>query len=164
MNAIEHNVVTDKSIYRPKQLLKMLDDLVDEGYTELYETLEQTQNGVSRLKKYIDDDHAEPFALCSKAISTDINTYGTENIELTEAINAVYKRAVDSSIVSNDAFIQRLQEFCDWIEYESDTAYIFLLRDYTLALRFLFVQRENVHLSMATQQTVVSLHFGKRIY
>ena len=35
LNAIEHNVVTDKSIYRAKKLSKMLDDLVDEGYTEL---------------------------------------------------------------------------------------------------------------------------------
>lgn len=158
LNAIEHNVVTDKSKYRAKQLLKMLDDLVDEGYTELYEALEQTKNGVSRLKKYIDDNHAEPFVLCSKAISNDINTYGTENIELTEAINTVYKRAVDSSIVSNDAFVQRLQAFCDWIEYESDTAYIFLLRDTLLPYVFyLSKERKHIYPWLLSRQSLASI-------
>lgn len=158
LNAIEHNVVTDKSIYRAKQLLKMLDDLVDEGYTELYEALEQTKNGVSRLKKYIDDNHAEPFVLCSKAISNDINTYGTENIELTEAINTVYKRAVDSSIVSNDAFVQRLQAFCDWIEYESDAAYIFLLRDTLLPYVFyLYKERKHIYPWLLSRQSLASI-------
>ena len=145
LNAIEHNVVSDKSIYRAKQLLKMLDDLVDEGYTQLYEVLEQKQKGVSRLKKFIADNHAEPFALCSKAITTGINTYGTENIELSKAIKTVYKRAADNSIVSKDAFIQRLQAFCDWVGYENDTAYIFLLRD-TLLPYIFYLSKERKHI------------------
>lgn len=155
LNAIEHNIVTNKSIYRAKQLLKMLDDLVDEGYTELYEMLEQTQNGVSRLKKYIDDNHAKPFALHSKIISTDINTYGTENIELAKAINVIYKRAEETSVVSNDAFIQRLRAFCDWVGYEEDTAYIFLLRDTLLPYVFyLSKERKYIYPWLLSRQSL----------
>lgn len=145
LDAIENNVITDKSIYRAKQLLKLLDDLVDEGYTELYEALEQKQKGVSRLKKFIEDNHAEPFTLCSKAITAGINTYGAENIELSKAIKTVYKRAADNSIVSKDAFIQRLQVFCDWVGYESGTAYIFLLRDTLLPYVF-YLSKERKHI------------------
>lgn len=125
LNELENSVITEKKIYRAKQLLKMLDDLVDEGYTELYDALEDTYNGVSRLKQYIIDNNAEPFALSSKGISTGTTTYGTEIIELSKAINDVYKCELPTPMVSNDAFIQKLQAFCEWVGYEADTAYIY---------------------------------------
>ena len=49
LQQLETKVATAESIYKAKQLLKMLDDLLDEGYTELNETLEKTYQGVSRL-------------------------------------------------------------------------------------------------------------------
>ncbi len=40
LQKLESVPVSAETIYRAKQLLKMLDDLVDEGYTELNEKLE----------------------------------------------------------------------------------------------------------------------------
>ena len=37
LRQLEAEDVTAESIYKAKQMLKMLDDLVDEGYTELNE-------------------------------------------------------------------------------------------------------------------------------
>ena len=90
LRQLETEAVTAESVYKAKQLLKvlddLLDDLLDEGYTELSETLEETYQGVSRLKTYLRDNGAEPF-------------------------------------------LQELIRFCEWIGYEENTAYIFLLRD-----------------------------------
>lgn len=36
LQEIEYGAAAAETIYRAKQLLKMLDDLMDEGYTELY--------------------------------------------------------------------------------------------------------------------------------
>ena len=39
------------TVYRARQLLKLLDDLADEGYTELGDALEADCRGVSRLRE-----------------------------------------------------------------------------------------------------------------
>ena len=38
LKEFESGVATAEKIYKAQQLLKMLDDLTDEGYTELYKT------------------------------------------------------------------------------------------------------------------------------
>ena len=58
LQKLDSHVVTEETIYREKQLLKMLDDLIDEGYTELNEKLEESYQGVSRLRKYLKDSIA----------------------------------------------------------------------------------------------------------
>ena len=53
LQKLESDIVSEETIYHAKQLLKMLDDLIDEGYTELNEKLEEEYQGVSRLKYYL---------------------------------------------------------------------------------------------------------------
>jgi len=126
---LESVTASQETIYHAKQLLKMLDDLLDEGYTELNEKLEVLCQGVSRLRKYLKNNHAEPFPVQQKSASgTDI-AYESNEIELVEAINELIVCAEESNEVSNDEFLTELLRFCEWIGYEEDTAYIFLLRD-----------------------------------
>lgn len=129
LHKLESGIVTEETIYRAKQLLKMLDDMVDEGYTELNEQLEDKCQGVSRLRKYIRDNHAEPFELGHKLAEAGMVSYEQGDLELTEAIIDVMAKAEVTEDRSSNRFLQELIGFCKWIGYEEDTAYIFLLRD-----------------------------------
>ncbi len=51
LQKLETANVSEEKIYRAKQLLKMLDDLFDEGYIELNNKLEETYSEVSRLRQ-----------------------------------------------------------------------------------------------------------------
>lgn len=118
-----------------KQLLKMLDDLVDEGYTELNERLEETVQGVSRLRKFLKENGAEPFLMHRKEVSELQIFYGEPELELAAAIDELMERAggymgtTYAKDSEKKSFLQNLRRFCEWIGYEDNTAYIFLLRD-----------------------------------
>lgn len=129
LNNLEASAVSEQTIYRAKQLLKMLDDLLDEGYTELNKKLEEAYSGVSRLRAYLKDNHAEPFHICRKPFSQADVVYGRQSYELAEAIKELAENAEKSTDVCDDVFLSELARFCKWIGYEKDTAYIFLLRD-----------------------------------
>ena len=53
LQKLESSVATEETVYHAMQLLKMLDDLLDEGYTELNKKMEEEYNGVSRLRNYL---------------------------------------------------------------------------------------------------------------
>ena len=141
LQKVETAAASGETIYRAKQLLKILDDLIDEGYTELNEKLEEAYQGVSRLRTYLKDNHAKPFPIYSKPlVETDV-AYGQEAFELIEAIKELTAKAEKSTDVSDDAFLTELMRFCEWVGYEENTAYIFLLRD-TL-LPYIYYQSKN---------------------
>ncbi len=129
LHKLESALASTETIYRAKQLLKMLDDLLDEGYTELNDALETSCQGVSRLQKYLKDNHADPFPLyCKTTVEADV-IYGQDEIELKKAIHELITCAKESNDISDDFFLTALIRFCEWIGYEEDTAYVFLLRD-----------------------------------
>ena len=117
------------TVYRARQLLKLLDDLADEGYTELGDALEADCRGVSRLREYLRAHNAAPFPLSLQPPGAADVAYASGDEELTGAIRALCAGAAASHAVCGDAFLERLRAFCEWIGYEEDTAYIFLLRD-----------------------------------
>ncbi len=133
--------VSKETIYRAQQLLKILDDLVDEGYPKLSNKLEEIYSGVSKLKAYLKDNNAQPFPIYHKMLSTIDVTYEQSTYELNEAIGELIENAEKIKDVSNDSFLLELIDFCQWIGYEEDTAYIFLLRD-TL-LPYIYYQRKS---------------------
>lgn len=157
LQKLHTSAVSGETIYRAKQLLKMLDDLLDEGYTELNNKLEQTCSGVSQLRTYLKENRAEPFPVyCKPYPSTEI-TYGRP-CELTEAIEKLVGNAEKSTDICNDVFLPKLVDFCKWIGYEEDTAYIFLLRD-TL-LPYIYYQsknRKNIYPWLLGRKTVATL-------
>ena len=136
LKQLETELVTEESIYRAKQLLKMLDDLVDEGYTELNEKLEEEHLGVSRLRTFLEKNGAIPFPLCKKEIAEVQLSYDESELELVQAIDEMMKIAIGSETTCQEPFLQELLRFCDWIGYEEDTAYLFLLRDTLLPYVF----------------------------
>lgn len=158
LEKIESAVVSQETIYRAQQLLKMLDDLLDEGYTELNETLEKSCQGLSRLRKYLEDNHTDPFSICHKIkLESDV-TYEQCELELSRAINELIMYARESNVVSNDVFLAELIRFCEWVGYEEDTAYIFLLRD-TL-LPYIYYQgknRKNIYPWLLGRKTLTML-------
>ena len=129
LRQLETEAVTAESIYKAKQLLKMLDDLLDEGYTELNEALEKAYQGVSRLKKYLQKNSAEPFRIDKKKVAEEQLQYSEETLELVQALDTVMAQANQVIAASKEPFLQELLRFCEWIGYEEDTAYVFLLRD-----------------------------------
>lgn len=129
LKQLETAPVTAENIYKAKQLLKMLDDLVDEGYTELNEKLEEECLGVSKLRNYLQKNGAEPFQMCRKEVAESQVSYEVSEAELTGAIDELMRKAAGFKTTSKEPFLTELLRFCDWIGYEENTAYIFLLRD-----------------------------------
>lgn len=141
LQKIESLSANTETVYHAKQLLKMLDDLLDEGYTELNEALESTCQGVSRLRKYLYDNNAEPFSVYKRSISKSEAAYDREETELIYAINELVAGATENKATTENPFLRNIICFCNWVGYEKDTAYVFLLRD-TL-LPYIYYQAKN---------------------
>lgn len=141
LNKLETATASEETVYRAKQLLKMLDDLLDEGYTELNKALEETYSGVSILRAYLKVHNAEPFPIYHATFSENDIEYGQRPYELTEAIKGLIENAEKSTDKIDNALLSELIRFCEWIGYEKDTAYIFLLRD-TL-VPYIYYQSKN---------------------
>ena len=158
LQKLKTSIVSEETIYRAKQLLKMLDDLLDEGYTELNDKLEEAYSGVSELRAYLEDNHTEPFPVYHKPFATTDVTYGQRAYELTEAIKELAENAERSTDVRDDVFLSELIDFCKWIGYEEDTAYVFLLRD-TL-VPYIYYQsknRKNIYPWLLGRKTLTKL-------
>ncbi len=158
LKKLDADTVNDKTIYRAKQLLKMIDDLIDEGYTFLYKKLEETFCGVSRLRAYLKNNHAEPFPIYRKSfIETDLE-YERNSYELSFAIKELTENAEKSVDVHDDVFLSELIHFCKWIGYEENTAYIFLLRDTLLPyIYYKSKNRKNIYPWLLGRKTLAML-------
>ena len=136
----------------------MLDDLLDEGYTELNVKLEEACNGVSKLRAYLKDNGVEPFAIAHKPFSAKDLTYEQCDQELSKAIEEIVGLAKKSTAVCDNAFLSELIDFCEWIGYEEDTAYIFLLRDTLLPyIHYQSKGRKNIYPWLLGRKTLAKL-------
>ena len=127
LRELENTPATREHIYDARRLLRMLDDLTDEGYTELSGAFERAFGGVSRLRAYLHRNHAEPFAAPDGCPDGGLS-YAAQDTELRCAI----ARAVRAAAGTEAACVplaERLRRFCEWVGYDDGTAYIFLLRD-----------------------------------
>lgn len=127
LQELENSPATQERLCQARRLLRILDDLTAEGYTELSGALEQTFDGVSRLRAYLHRNHAEPFAAPDGCPDGGLS-YAAQDTELRCAI----ARAVCAAAGTEAACVplaERLRRFCEWVGYDDGTAYIFLLRD-----------------------------------
>ena len=92
LQELESSIASPEIIYKAKQLLKMLDDLLDEGCTELTNSLEKLCQGISRLRKYLSD-----------------------NIELSQAINDLTANTRKSTLTSEDQFLTEIIPFLHFL-------------------------------------------------
>lgn len=129
LQKLESAAASAETLYRAGQLLKMLDDLMDEGYTELNIALERSYQGVSRLQKYLAENHAEPLPVYRRPPAEAAPAYEQKEVELAAAVDACMEGAENSRDATDSAFLAELLRFCEWIGCQEETAYIFLLRD-----------------------------------
>jgi len=137
---LESSPVTEERVYKAKQLLKMLDDLKDEGYLYLRDQLEEKFSGITRLSRYLSENNAVPFEIGPRIVDTNELIYSDDRFELEAVLNNVVNEIQPQPLKDPHPFIEELITFCEWIGYEEDTAYIFLLRD-TL-LPYLYFSRK----------------------
>ena len=126
---LESSPVTEDRIYKAKQLLKMLDDLKDEGYLYLRDQLEEKLSGITRLSRYLSENDATPFEIGQRIVDTNELTYSDDRFELEAVLNNIVNEIHPQPLKDPHPFIEELITFCEWLGYEEHTAYIFLLRD-----------------------------------
>ena len=127
MQRLENRPLSPGDVYTAKQLLKVLDDLADEGYTELNDVLESKYSCLSRLRRAIKDAGDEPFMMHQGRLPE--TAYGGTEYELAAMMEHLQKEAASHKICSENAFLADIRDYCGWVGYEENTAYIFLLRD-----------------------------------
>ncbi len=127
LKRLEGRVLEESELYEVKQLLKLLDDLLDEGYTELDRALEEKYRAVSRLRGILTAHDEEPFPVQHRSLSGI--EYGDMETEAETVCQSLMDRVDRGVSPSGDPFLADLRSYCDWIGWRPDTAYVFLLRD-----------------------------------
>lgn len=137
----ENMILSYTDIYEAKQLLKVLDDLNDEGYTNLNDTMEADFSCLSRLRAVLYRSEEVPFSIDHERLSdTD---YGKNEYELEALLGNLIEDAWNHSDVSANPFLEEIYRYCEWIGYEEDTAYVFLMRDALLPYVFFHSRRRD---------------------
>lgn len=127
LKRLEGRALNKSELYEARQLLKLLDDLVDEGYTQLNRILEEKHGIVSRLRRILDAHHEESFPVQKRILlSTE---YGNTEMEIGAVSHQLAKRIKSGVVPSDNPFLANIRNYCEWISRQSDTAYVFLLRD-----------------------------------
>ena len=132
----EKKILSDADICEAKQLLKVLDDLTDEGYTNLNDTMEADFSCLTRLRAVLHRCGVVPFPIDHERLSDTV--YGLLGNLIEEARN--------HSSVSGNPFLEEIYRYSKWIGHEIDTAYVFLMRDALLPYVFFRSRgRDNIY-------------------
>ena len=123
----ESSLLSHDDIYLVKQHLKMLDDLVDEGYNYLYNKIEEEFNGVSRLKLLLEKYNSTPFE--NYKFNDDLFNSNLVKMELNECISELIIKSNNYNGLSSNPLLNDITNFSKWIGNDDNTAYVFLLRD-----------------------------------
>lgn len=140
LQKLEHTPATPERINRARRLLRMLEDLSDEGYFELQERMEETFFGVTRLKTYLKSNRAVPFAAPPKQANTKALFYAQRETELCGTIAQAVRTASAMPKAKPTPWADKLRRFCRWIGYDEKTAYLFLLRNTLLPYVYFFAR------------------------
>ena len=141
---LESSPVSDERIYKAKQLLKMLDDLKDEGYFYLCDQLEEKHSGITRLRRYLADNQAVPFEIIPRIVDANQLTYSGDRLDLETTLKNILRDIQNQPVKDPHPFIEELITFCEWVGYKEDTAYVFLLRDTLLPYLYFSAKGRNI--------------------
>ena len=134
LDEYESGALSDAQIYELKQLLKVLDDLCDEGYYALSERLEDKFRCVTRLKAVLERCGERPFAVDHTHAPI---SYGKCERELDEFLSELTFALPDPARTEGNDLLVDIVEYSRFLCRDKDVAYIFLLRDCLLPyLRF----------------------------
>lgn len=161
IDVLKSSPANDESLLLARRLLKILYDIYDEGYTALSDELNKM--GVIRdLNTYIITNGGSPFELPNVIKEFENITYSDKAIELELAIDDAMLLAENTFETIQSSIINDIKSFCDWIGYEEEIAYIFLLRD-TL-LPYIYYKRkgvQNIHPWILSRSTLKLLSSKK---
>jgi len=101
---LESSPVTEGRLYKAKQLLKMLDDLKDEGYLYLRDQLEEKFSGITRLSRYLSENDATPFEISPRIVDTNELTYSDDRFELEAVLNNIVNEIQSRPIKETHTF------------------------------------------------------------
>ncbi len=127
LEIFENKILTKEDIYEIRQILKVLDDLTDEGYTNLNYQMETHFSCLTRLRALLSSVGEKPFALDHARLPK--TSYSSSLYALYPLLDSLMSDARKHDSISENPFLKDITGFCKWIGYEEDTAYIFLLRD-----------------------------------
>ena len=140
----ENKILSDADICEAKQLLKVLDDLSDEGYTNLNDTMEADFFCLKRLRAVLHRCGVVPFPIDHERLPDTV--YGKNEYELVALLGNLTEDAGSHYGVSSNPFLEEIYRYCEWIGYEEDTAYVFLMRDALLPYVFFRSRgRDNIY-------------------
>ncbi len=127
LKRLEDRTLGKGELYEVKQLLKLLDDLLDEGYTLLNRTLEEKYGAVSRLRAILRAHDEAPFPIQKRILSSV--EYGNTEMDIESVCGRLSERMQSETAPEDNPFLADLIGYCQWISQQPDTAYVFLLRD-----------------------------------
>lgn len=130
----ENKRLSEQEVYEAKQLLKLLDDLADEGETFLNDQMEADFLCITRLRRLLQKYGAAPFPIDHERLPD--TSYGAEEYELEELLGRLAAEADRYCGPSQNPFLDKIRQYSEWIGYREDTAYVFLLRDSLLPYLF----------------------------
>lgn len=140
LEVLENKVLTKKDIYEAKQLLKFLDDLEDEGYKNLNNYMEKKFACLKRLRSIISKAGSSPFTINKKLPKVP---YGEKEFELNDFLNKILNFFIKGKNCNPGShFLENIYKYSEWIGYEPETAYIFLLRD--ALLPYIYFKSKNL--------------------
>lgn len=131
LDELEGCALSADRLYEAKQLLKVLCDLADEGYTALSDDLECKFHGVTRLRAVIERGGAQPFA----TPKTRRAEYGGSETELSDLLSRLTSEPPLDVPAENEELLEDIADFGEWLD--GDGAHIFLLRDCLLPYVYL---------------------------
>ncbi len=130
----ENKQLSESEIYEAKQLLKILDDLTDEGYTNLNNRMEEDFSCITRLREVLKQNGTFPFSIDHERLPDTV--FEDKECEMEEVLEKLILNAGDNNKTSDNPFLETIRSYCEWIGYEDDTAYVFLMRDAILPYVF----------------------------
>lgn len=127
LKRLEGRPLDEAGLYEAKQLLKVLDDLLDEGYTALDRALEEKYGAVSRLRAILAAHGEKPFPAPDRPPLHP--GYAGAEVGPEAVCRELTARAERGAAPADDAFLADLRRYCRWTGRQPGTAYVFLLRD-----------------------------------
>ena len=106
--------------------------------------LEEKHSGITRLRRYLADNQAVPFEIIPRIVDANQLTYSGDKLDLETALNNIVRDIQNQPVKDPHPFIEELISFCEWIGYEENTAYVFLLRDTLLPYLYFSAKGRNI--------------------
>lgn len=141
LNLYERKKLSAEDLIEIKRILKILEDLEDEGYTTLSARLENEFRCKYRLKNILEKYGEKPFLVQKRNTAVE---YEKDELVADEFFNDLIKSKRYYPEYKND-FLKEIVSYSEWIQYDKDTAYIFLLRDAFLPYIY-FKSKDRSHL------------------